>query len=137
MILAAASINNPAYVPQDWHVFLLTTLIMLTHGIISSMPTKWVANFNSWGSSFNIVALLIVIIMIPSGTNRTEQGLSRFTPAKEVWGDIYQGTDFPNGVAILMTFVAVIWTMRLVNPLVFSHKSSINLKQWIRCPLSS
>ena len=49
--------------------------------------------------------------MIPAGTNRVEQGLPKFTSSPEVWGDIYDGTDFPPGVAILMTFVAVIWTM--------------------------
>ena len=111
MILAAASINNPAYVPTQYQTFLLTALIMMTHGCISSMPTKWIANFNSVGSTLNIIALFIVIIMIPAGTNRQDQGLPRFVPSSEVWGDIYDGTDFPAGVAILMSFVAVIWTM--------------------------
>ena len=111
MILAAASITNPTYVPQPWQTFLLTALIMLSHAVISSMPTKWIANFNSYGSTFNIIGLIIVIIMIPAGTNRVEQGYPRFTPSSEVWGDIYNSTDFPAGIAILMSFVAVIWTM--------------------------
>jgi len=111
MVLAAASINDPSYTPQPWHVFLLTTLIMLSHACISSMPTKRIAQFNSVGSTFNIIALFIVIIMIPAGTNRVEQGYPRFTPSSEVWGNIYDGTNFPAGVAILMSFVAVIWTM--------------------------
>lgn len=72
MVLAAASINDPSYTPQPWHVFLLTTLIMLSHACISSMPTKRIAQFNSVGSTFNIIALFIVIIMIPAGTNRVE-----------------------------------------------------------------
>lgn len=112
MILACASISNPTYVPQNWQVWLLTTLIMLIHGCISSMPTKWIANFNSVGSTFNIIALCIVLILIPAATNRESQGLPRFTPANVVWNDFYDGTDFPKGVSILMTFVAVIWTMR-------------------------
>lgn len=111
MILAAASINDPSYVPTRYQTFLLTALIMLIHGCISSMPTRWIANFNSWGSSFNIVALFVVIIMIPAGTNRVAQGLPKFAASSQVWGNIYNGTDFPAGVAILMTFVAVIWTM--------------------------
>ena len=49
--------------------------------------------------------------MIPAGTNRAEQGLPKFTPSSQVWGSIYNGTDFPAGLAVLMTFVAVIWTM--------------------------
>lgn len=76
------------------------------------MPTKWIANFNSVGSTFNIIALCIVLILIPSATNRESQGLPRFTPASVVWSNFYEGTDFPKGVSILMTFVAVIWTMR-------------------------
>ena len=111
MILAAASINNPDYIPLPWHTWLLTTLIMLIHGVISSLPTKWIANFNSYGSTFNIVGLIVVIIMIPAGNNRELQGYPRFTPSSEVWGDIYNSTDFPAGIAILMSFVAVIWTM--------------------------
>lgn len=113
MILAAGSIQNPNFVPQPYQVFLLTTLIMLIHGCISSMPTKWIANFNAWGSTFNMIGLLIVIILIAAGTNRVDQGLPRFTPSSSVWNDFYAGTDFSNGVALLMSFVAVIWTMRL------------------------
>ncbi|KAL6720834.1 GABA/polyamine transporter [Lecanora helva] len=111
MILAAGSITHPDFIPQNWQVFLLTTLIMLIHSCISSMPTRWLANFNSFGSTFNIVALCIVIILIPVGTNRESQDLPRFTPASTVWGNFYDGTDFPKGVSLLMTFVAVIWAM--------------------------
>lgn len=107
MILAAASIENPDYVPTSWHTFLLTTLIMILHAAISSMPTKWVARFNSWGSTFNMFALVAVIIAIPAGTKNEP----KFTPSKEVWGTITNLTDFPDGVAVLMTFVGVIWTM--------------------------
>lgn len=112
MILAAASIGNPEYVPKNYQIFLLTIIIMFIHGCISSMPTRWIANFNSVGSSLNIVGLIIVIILIPAATNREAQGLPKFSSASVVWGNFYEGTDFPNGLALLMTFVAVIWTMR-------------------------
>jgi amino acid transporter len=111
MILAAFSISSPSYVPQNYQVFLLTTLIMLIHGCISSMPTRWIAIFNSYGSSFNILALVIVVILIPANTNRTDQGLPRFSPSGEVWNNFYPGTDYPAGLSILLSFVAVIWTM--------------------------
>lgn len=78
---------------------------------MASLPTKTIARVNSFGSSFNIVALVVVIILIPAGTNREEQNLPRFAPNKEVWGDIYAGTAFPSGVGILMSFIGVIWTM--------------------------
>ena len=41
MILAAASINDPSYVPTDYQTFLLTVFIMILHAILSSMPTRW------------------------------------------------------------------------------------------------
>ncbi|KAF2400509.1 amino acid transporter [Trichodelitschia bisporula] len=111
MLLAAASISHPSYIPQDWHVFLLTVLLMLIHGVMSSMPTGWLAKTNSFGSTFNFIALIIVLILIPAGTDRESRGLSKFTPSSEVWGTIGNTTDWPDGIAVLLSFVAVLWTM--------------------------
>lgn len=108
MILAAGSITNPSYVPTNWQTFLLTTFIMIVHAAISSLPTKRVAQFNSYGSTFNMIALVATIIAIPAATKNTSP---KFTPSHEVWSHIANQTDFPDGVAILMTFVGVIWTM--------------------------
>ncbi|KAI9694418.1 MAG: hypothetical protein M1822_000034 [Bathelium mastoideum] len=111
MILAAASINSQNYTPQNYEIFLLTVFIMVIHGIMASLPTRSIARINSAGSTFNILALIAVIILIPAGTNRESKGLPRFSSNSDVWGTIYPGTDFPGGVSILMSFVAVIWTM--------------------------
>ncbi|KAK6000026.1 hypothetical protein QM012_004014 [Aureobasidium pullulans] len=111
MILAAASIVNPAFVPQNYQVYLLTVLLMVIHACMASLPTKTIARVNSFGSSFNIVALIVVLILIPAATDRESKNLPRFTDSKEVWGDIYAGTSFPPGVGILMSFIGVIWTM--------------------------
>jgi amino acid transporter len=111
MILAAASILNPDYIPAPWQTFLLTALLMLIQGCIASMPTRWIARFNGWGCAFNVIAILVVIIIIPFATNRQEKGHPRFANSYDVWTNIYPGTDFPSGIAILMSFVAVIWTM--------------------------
>lgn len=37
------------YVPSHWQVYLQTALILFLHTIISSMPTRWIATFNSRG----------------------------------------------------------------------------------------
>jgi len=111
MILAAASIQNPNYVPTNYQTFLVTIFLMIVHACMASLPTKRIAQVNSFGSTFNVIALLIVIIMIPVAVNREDQNLPRFSPSKEVWGDIYTGTDFPAGLGVLMSFVSVIWTM--------------------------
>ncbi|KAI5306453.1 hypothetical protein KEM56_000843 [Ascosphaera pollenicola] len=107
MVLAAVSIMNPDYIPQNWHTYLLTVMIMIIHAVISSMPTQWIARVNSWGSAFNVIALVIVIITIPAAVKTRP----KFTPAAKVWGTIENGTDWPDGVAVLMSFVSVIWTM--------------------------
>lgn len=109
MILAAASITNPDYVPTEYQTFLLTVFIMLIHGCISSMPTLWIARFNSYGSTLNMIALLVVIIMIPASVTGTAD-TPKFLPSSEVWS-IQNGTDWPDGIAVLMSFIAIIWTM--------------------------
>lgn len=131
MILAAASITNPDYIPENWHVFLLTMLIMIIHGFISSMPTAWIAQFNSAGSTFNIIALVIVIILIPAANDRESRGLSKWNSSSDVWGNFYQGTEFPNGVAMLMSFISVCLIICLPRclpaddtPLTFDCRSS-------------
>ncbi|KAI0597215.1 amino acid transporter-like protein [Biscogniauxia sp. FL1348] len=106
MILAAASIMNPDYIPTNYQTFLLTTLIMMIHGCISSMPTLWIANFNSVGTVINILCLVITIIVIPAAT----MSQPKFQPNEFAWG-IQNGTDWPDGIAILMSFLSIIWTM--------------------------
>ena len=106
MILAAASIVNPSYVPQNYQVFLLTVLIMVVHGAISSMPTLWIARFNSVGTVINILCLCITIITIPVAAMREP----RFNASSFAWG-VQNKTDWPDGVAVLMSFLSIIWTM--------------------------
>jgi amino acid transporter len=111
MILAAASINDPSYTPTNYQTFLLTVFLMVIHATMSSLPTRWLAQINSGGSTFNFLALITVIILIPAGTDRESRGLPRFTPSSDVWGTIYPGTTFPPGISVLMSFIGVIWTM--------------------------
>lgn len=71
------------------------------------MPTLWIAKFNSYGSTFNIIGLVVVLIMVPASVN----GTPKFYPSHQVWGTIENGTDWPDGVSVLMSFIAIIWTM--------------------------
>ncbi len=111
MILAAGSIMNPEYIPANYQTFLLTIFLMIVHGFMSSLPTKWLAQVNAAGSTFNMIALVVVIILIPVGTDRESRGLPKFAASSEVWGTIYEGTTFPPGISVLMSFIGVIWTM--------------------------
>ncbi|KAF7506213.1 hypothetical protein GJ744_012105 [Endocarpon pusillum] len=107
MMLAARSITDSDYVPTNYEVFLLTAFLMIIQSCISSMPTKWIAFFNSFGSSINMVSVIIVIILIPTATTTDP----KFTPTHQVWSNIDNGTDFPNGIAMLMSFASVMWAM--------------------------
>ena len=113
MILAAVSIGNPTYEPKAWQTFLLTALLLAVHAGISSMPTRWIAQFNSYGSTFNLLALISVLIAIPVqiATDDSDKRPWGFNPSSAVWGNINNRTDWPDGIAVLMTFVGVIWTM--------------------------
>ncbi|KAI1843722.1 hypothetical protein JX266_010168 [Neoarthrinium moseri] len=106
MILAAASIMNPDYVPNEWQTFLLTFFIMVIHACIGSMPTLWIARFNSVGTIINITCLAVVIIIIPAAAITSP----KFQPNEFAWG-IQNFTDWPDGIAVLMSFLAIIWTM--------------------------
>jgi amino acid transporter len=104
MILAAGKIHSPAYAPRSYEIFLVTALLMVTHGLLSSMPTKRIAQFNSYGLTINMICLLLVIIAIPARS-------SHFNSSDDVWRRLDNGTPYPDGVAILMSFIGVIWTM--------------------------
>lgn len=127
MTCAAASMAHPSYVPQHWHVFLVSVLLMVVHSAMSSMPTRWIATLNSAGSSFNMAALVVVVavLLAAPGSAREAAGLPRFNASGDVWGSFYAGTGFPDGVAVLMSFIAVIWTMSgYDSPFHLSEESS-------------
>ena len=105
MILAAMAIQNPSFVPQHWHTFALTTLLLISHAIIASMPTRFLARLNQTAAILNVVSLFVFFIVIPSADiNRPKTGHS-----SDVWGTLTNGTDWPDGVAVLMSFLGVIW----------------------------
>merc|ERR1711981_1424537 len=82
---------------------------MIIHACISSMPTLWIARFNAYGSTMNMICLFIVIILIPASVTGSDTN-PKFFPSKQVWS-VQNGTDWPDGVAVLMSFIAIIWTM--------------------------
>jgi amino acid transporter len=122
MVLAAASITNPDYVPTSYQTFLLTVFVMIVHACISSMPTLWIANFNSYGSTLNIICLLVVVILIPASVTGSDTS-PKFQPSSQVWA-IQNGTDWPDGIAVLMSFLAIIWTMSGYG-IALQHSSSL------------
>lgn len=107
MILALHGTHDPTYVMQNWHVYLLSVAIMCVQSVLSSLPTKFLARFNSFGSIMNSLALLVAFVVILAADNRADNDLPRFNKSSEVWGTITNQTDWPNGIAILMSFTAM------------------------------
>lgn len=126
MILALYSYNTTSYKPTTGHVYGLTTGIQVTHAIISSLPTKWLALLNSAGTLFNSLGLLVVFIVILAGNKRDElhPGATKFNSSSQAW-DLENQTDFPTGFAMLMSFLGVIWAMSgYDSPFVMSEECS-------------
>lgn len=110
MILSCKQIVDASYVYQNWHCYLLTVALCFAAAIIASLPTSWIAKINSFSTILNLVFLFISFVIILGGNNRVEQGLPKFNSNSVAWG-IDNQTEWPDGICILMTFMAVIWTM--------------------------
>ncbi|CAN6643832.1 GABA-specific permease [Trichomonascus vanleenenianus] len=108
MILSLKKVHDPSYTAEPYQVFLLTSAFMIIQSFISSASTKSLAKFNLFGTVLNGCALFIALIVILAGNKREDP---KFTPSKEVWGTIDNQTDWPDGIAILMSFTSIIWTM--------------------------
>ncbi|KAL2314278.1 putative amino-acid permease [Schizosaccharomyces pombe] len=109
MILTLVQLHNPNFETQNYQIFLLAVAAMIAQGFISSMPTKVLAVFNTWGTVFNMLFLAIVMITVlaVAGT-KTPRG---FNSNHKVWNEFDNQTDWSNGMAMLMSFAGVIWTM--------------------------
>lgn len=114
LILAVASFNSTSgYVPTTGQVYGLTTAIQITHAIISSCPTKFLARFNSLGTIINMLFLVIVFIIILAGNDRVsmyKHEVPKFNDNSTAWG-LTNLTEFPQGISFLMSFLGVIWAM--------------------------
>ncbi|KAK6454035.1 amino acid permease-domain-containing protein [Scheffersomyces xylosifermentans] len=113
MMLALRSYRDPSYTPTNGHIYGLTTGIQVVHAIISSLPTRWLATFNSTGTTCNIVFLVVVFVMILAGNDRDSRyngDVPKFNKNAVAWS-LYNQTEWPQGIAMLMSFLGVIWSM--------------------------
>ncbi|KAK6463295.1 GABA/polyamine transporter [Scheffersomyces coipomensis] len=113
MMLALKSFCQPGYSATNGQIYGLTTGIQITHGLISSLPTLWLARFNSMGTVANILFLFIVFIMILAANDRVEMydgTIPKFNTNAIAWS-LENQTEWPQGIAMLMSFLGVIWAM--------------------------
>lgn len=110
MILALYLYTNSDYLPSTGEVYALTLGICVVHLFISSLPTKWLAQFNALGTTCNILFLAVVFIMILAGNKRTEMydnTIPKFNSNSTAWA-LTNLTDFPTGISFLISFLGVI-----------------------------
>lgn len=110
MILALKTMADENYVYQNWHCYLLTSGLTFACAIIASAPTRWLAWINSVSTTLNLIFLFVSFVVFMGGNTRTDQGLPKFNDNSYAWA-ITNYTDWNDGVAIIMSFMAVIWTM--------------------------
>ena len=107
MILAAVGISNPAYLPQRWHTFLLTSLLLIANSVLASMPTRFLGKLNQIGASLNFISLVVFCITVPLADINTP----KINTTGRVWGEFTNSTEWPDGFAVLMSFLMVIFTI--------------------------
>ena len=112
MILALGSFNSSNYSPSNGQIYGLTAALQVIHAVICCLPTKWLAQFNVAGTSLNMIFLVVVFVMIFAGDTRLSmrEGISKFNSNSKAWG-LENQTDFPTGIAMLQSFLGVIWAM--------------------------
>lgn len=108
MILSLKMIKDPTYHPAHYQVFLLTTALMIAQSFISCLPTKALGKFNLAGTVLNGSSAIVAIIVILAANNRDSP---KFNKSSDVWGEISNTTAWPDGIAILMSFLGIIWAM--------------------------
>lgn len=113
MILAVVSFNSNDYSPTNAQIYGLSTALQFVHAFITSMPTRWLSIFNQLSTSSNLVFLAIVFVMIFAGDDREtlyNHTIPKFNSNAKAWS-LDNQTDFPMGIAMLESFLGVIWAM--------------------------
>ena len=107
LILSGIHIHNPEYKIQQWQIFSLTCLLLLGNGAVASLPTHLLTRLNALGAILNGVALFAFFIVIPTASVNTP----KFGSTTDVLETFRNGTDWPIGMAVLVSFLSVIWTV--------------------------
>jgi amino acid transporter len=107
MIYSLVSMKNAQFAPTHWQVYLLTVALLTIHAFIASLPTRIIARMNNVFTIYNLVALLIVFVTLLAGNQRRDP---RYNSNSRVWLEFVNQTEWPNGIAVLMSFLAAIWS---------------------------
>ncbi|RKP29247.1 hypothetical protein METBISCDRAFT_24404 [Metschnikowia bicuspidata] len=111
LMLAMASYNS-GYVAPTGVVYALST-IMIMHAVVSFLPTKYLAQLNNIGTTIKMLFLVIFFLIIFACKEHLSMyggSIPKFNSNSVTWS-LSNRTDFPTGVAVLISFLGVIWAM--------------------------
>jgi len=107
MISAVASIVSSDYVPTPGKTFGISVALTFVCFVCAAMPTRYVASMNGMMTYFQMLGLIVVIVGLAAGSKNEP----KFQSNKVAWGTVTNGTEWPDGIAVLMSFLTAIWTM--------------------------
>lgn len=113
MLLALVSYNSTDFVITHGKVFGISVALQTSQVFIACSPTKWAANVNSLSAIINVIFLIVAFVVILGGNDRLDMykhSIPKFNTNSEAWG-LNNLTNYPTGVATLMSFLGVIWSM--------------------------
>ncbi|KAI0034224.1 APC amino acid permease [Vararia minispora EC-137] len=123
-IMAAVSIgSNQTFSATTAQTYGLFIAIVVLHCTLVSMSTKFLARLQSFGVFLNIALVLIFIIGIPIATP-----VEFKNPASYAFGHFETFFDWPNGFALILSFLAPLWTVSGFDATVHVSEEARNAK---------
>ncbi|KIM66702.1 hypothetical protein SCLCIDRAFT_109926 [Scleroderma citrinum Foug A] len=108
MILGAVTISSPSFTITPGKTVGLFTGLLLIHGILNSVATKYLAFFTRGFVFVNLGTTIIIVIVLLAVTPRSEMHSANYVFGSE--GIINQTGGWNNGIAFLFGLLSVQWT---------------------------
>ena len=109
MILGAVTISSPSFTITPGKTVGLFTGLLLIHGILNSVATKYLAFFTRDFVFVNLGTTIIIVIVLLAVTPRSEMHSANYVFGSE--GIINQTGGWNNGIAFLFGLLSVQWTV--------------------------
>lgn len=107
MISALATLNNTGYVATKAKTFGICVSLTFACAVCAALPTRWLARINTAQTYLQFIGLFVVMIGLAAGAD----GSPKYQSNKAVWRTINNKTEWPDGIAVLMSFLITIWTI--------------------------
>ncbi|EEB07825.1 amino acid permease [Schizosaccharomyces japonicus yFS275] len=106
-IYAASEYDGTDYQIKQHHIFFLSFFFIIVLAILASLPTRIIGRLHSVFTCVNALCIIasIVIVLVSASLRHG------FNKSSTVWSHFENGTQWPQGFAMLLSFCGVIWSM--------------------------